>query len=299
MQLAPIALFVYKRPLHTQKTLAALKANHWAKYSDLYIFADGPKNSFSDKDHEQLSKTRKLIKNIKGFKKVTIKESRVNKGLATSVITGVTQLIDEYGSVIVIEDDLITGKGFIQYMNNALNLYKNQEEVISIHGYNLPIKVRNLTDTFFLKGADCWGWATWKRGWELYNPDTPFLIDQLVAKNMQASFNLNNSYPYMNMLKDQVDGKIDSWAINWYASAFLNNKLTLYPKKSLVTNIGLDGSGTHSGIKKFKNKPATKCKIYAIPLQESDLALKYIEEYYSHTGSFIKKLVNRILTRFK
>jgi len=243
---APIVLFVYNRPWHTQKVIEALQKNELASESELFIYADGAKN---EKLNNQVSQVRSYIQEVGGFKKVTIIERDKNFGLANSIIDGVTEIVNKYGYVIVLEDDLVTTPFFLRYMNDALELYKGNNEVISIHGFQYPLKdSQNLPDTFLIKGADCWGWATWARGWSLFEPDGKKLLDELTSKNMQKESDFNNSFGYTKMLKNQIKGKNDSWAIRWYMSAFLKNKLTLYPRKSLVQNIGNDGSGTHSGL---------------------------------------------------
>lgn len=242
MKLAPIVLFVYNRPEHTKKTLNALKKNILAKESKLFIFSDSAK---SEKDVEKVNEVRKIIKNITGFKSVNIFNSKKNNGLANSIIIGVSKIIKKYGKVIVLEDDLITSKYFLKYMNKALDTYENNLNIIGISGYVYPIN--NLPDLFFIKGADCWGWATWARGWNIFESDGKKLLKNLEKKELISNFNFNNSYKYSKMLKDQIDGKNNSWAVRWYASAFLKNKLTLYPGKSFVFNIGIDSTGTHGG----------------------------------------------------
>ena len=237
---APIALFVYNRPFHSKKTVEALKSNHLAKDSNLFIFSDGWKGA-DDKDSVQ--KVREYIKKVEGFKKVQIIESDSNLGLSRSIITGVTNLTNEYGRCIILEDDIITSTIFLNYMNFYLDKYSSDDRVGSIHGYSYP--VANLPELYFLKGADCWGWATWKRSWAHFEVDGSTLMAQLKKRKLIRDINYNNSYPFYEMLKRQVKGEIDSWAIRWHASLFLKNKLTLYPGKSLVKNIGLDSSGTH------------------------------------------------------
>lgn len=243
MSLAPIALFIYNRPWHTKKTLDALAANAEAKESILYIYCDGPKENASEKELQEIAAARVLTKNEIRFKEVIIKEQPKNKGLANSIIAGVTEVVNRHNNIIVIEDDIVSSKYFLQYMNKALSLYEANNDIISISAYIFPIK--ELPETFFVKGADCWGWATWKRGWDLFEPDGSKLLAELEEKQLTDLFDLNNSYPYTQMLKDQIAKKNSSWAIRWYASAFLKNKFTLYPGKTLVKNIGFDGSGEH------------------------------------------------------
>ncbi|AXR65051.1 glycosyltransferase family A protein [Leptospira mayottensis] len=241
MELAPIALFVYNRPEHTRRTIDSLSRNDDADQSELFVFCDGPK---SDLNTDKIKEVRSVVKNTIGFKKVTIYEKKINAGLSKSIISGVTELVGKYGKVIVLEDDMITSKYFLTYLNHGLEYYKNVDRVISIHAYRLPFGVKT-PETYFLRGADCWGWATWKSGWDLFEQDGKKLLDKLISENLMYGFDMQGSYPYTQMLKDQIAGKNDSWAIRWYASAFLQNKLTLYPARSLVFNIGLDASGTH------------------------------------------------------
>jgi hypothetical protein len=171
----------------------------------------------------------------------------------------------EHGRVIVVEDDLVTSPYFLKYMNDGLELYKSVEEVASIHGYIYPVQA-DLPETFFLKGADCWGWATWKRAWQGFNPDGAALLRALETRHLTTEFDFNGSTGYTQMLKDQIAGKNNSWAIRWYASAFLNNQLTLYPGTSLVQNIGHDGSGEHCG----------KSSSFDVTLRDSPLRLRQL-----------------------
>ena len=240
MTLAPIALFVFNRLEHTRQTIDALQKNVLADQSDLIIFSDAPK---TEAKYEAVREVREYIHQIDGFKTVTIVERPINLGLANSVIDGVTSVVNRYRRVIVLEDDMVTSIYFLQYMNDGLNQYEKNEDVASIHGYVYPID--GLPETFFLRGADCWGWATWKDKWAMFEPDGIRLLDELKRRNLTKRFDFNSTYFYSKMLADQISGKNNSWAVRWHASAFLNNKYTLYPGKSLVLNIGNDGSGTH------------------------------------------------------
>lgn len=260
--LAPIVLFVYNRLWHTQQTVEALQKNELAADSNLFIFSDGAKNT---EDQYKVDEVRQYLKTITGFKSIAIEESQQNKGLANSIIYGVTQIVNRFGKIIVLEDDLVTSKYFLQYMNNNLVFYYNFNEVISIHGFVYPIK--DLPEAFFLRGADCWGWATWKRGWDIFEPNGEKLLEKLTEKKLAQEFDFNSTYPYIQMLKEQTVGKNNSWAIRWYASAFLANKLTLYPGKTLIKNIGYGNSGTHCG----NNDP------YKSIISESEVLLHKIE----------------------
>lgn len=239
--LSPIALFVYNRPRHTQQTVEALLKNDLARESDLFVFSDAPKRPEAS---DAVQQVRDYVKTIEGFRSVqTILRPR-NFGLSKSIITGTTDLLNQYGRLIVLEDDLVTSPTFLTYMNDALEKYAQDERVISIHGYVYPTE-RSLPKLFFLRGADCWGWATWKRGWQFFNADGKCLLNELQRRKLTKIFDFDNTYPYTKMLEDQTLGKNDSWAVRWYASAFLAGKLTLYPGQSLVHNVGNDDSGTH------------------------------------------------------
>ncbi|TAK64086.1 glycosyltransferase [Methylobacter sp.] len=241
MNQAPVALFVYNRPWHTRQTVEALLANAEAKDTDLYVFSDGAKNDSAGK---AASEVRSYVSGIVGFHSITVIERETNFGLAKSITNGVTQVCQKHGRIIVLEDDHVTSPYFLKYMNEALNYYEHDERVISIAGYIYPVMER-MPETFFLRGADCWGWATWARGWELFNPDGQKLLDELKRRKLTHQFDFDGSYPYTKMLQNQIAGKNNSWAIRWYASAFLKDKLTLYPGRSLLVNIGMDDSGSH------------------------------------------------------
>lgn len=300
-QLAPIILFVYNRPNHTLQTLNALQNNELSKNSVLYIYADGIKVNANSETIQKINETREIIKNKKWCKDVFIIEREQNFGLAKSVILGVTEIINKHNKAIVLEDDLITSPYFLNYMNEALDKYEYINSVACISGYIYP--VNNLPDLFFIKGADCWGWATWKRAWDLFETDGQKLLNELNEKKLTRQFDLNNSYPYTKMLQEQISGLNNSWAIRWLASAFLNNKLCLYPGKSLVNNIGTDGSGSHPGETDVYNTiPLNKPVILTdIKIEENKNALKKISSYFraldlvGKKPSFYKELLKKII----
>lgn len=242
--LAPIALFAFRRPDHTRRTLEALAANKEAARSILFAFCDGPRR---EADVEPVQSVRQLLHAAKGFAAIEIVEHKTNIGLANSIIGGVSAVLEKYLNVIVVEDDLVTSPHFLGYMNDALRLYADEAAVASIHGYIYPVE-GDLPPTFFLRGADCWGWATWRRAWSVFEPDAGLLAAGLRQAGLEQAFDMDGAYPYMQMLKDAEEGRVDSWAIRWHASAFLENMLTLYPGRSLVQNIGTEGSGTHGDI---------------------------------------------------
>lgn len=275
---APIAVFAYNRAWHIKKTIESLKDNLLAEKSDLFVFSDGPR---SGGDKSSVESVRRYINNITGFSKVSVVEREKNLGLSGSIIAGVTSVLKKYCRVIVVEDDLVSSPYFLKFMNDGLDFYRDVEDVISIHGYIYPIEDR-LPDTFFLKGADCWGWATWERGWGLFNPDGEELLAEIREAKLEEEFDYNGAYPYTKMLQDQTKGKNDSWAIRWHASAFLSKKLTLYPGKSLIRNIGTDQSGVHSGETKVFDTEISREPIIIsdIPIEENLFAKGKIEQYF-------------------
>jgi len=241
MNVAPIALFVYNRLKHTRQTVEALAKNELAADSELFVFSDGPR---SEADRHTVQEVREYLKSITGFKTVTVTEREKNYGCARSIVGGITEVVNKYGRIIVVEDDIVTAPYFLRFMNDALEFYRDEEKVVCIHGYLYPVKA-NFPETFFLRGTDIWGWATWKRGWDLYEADGLKLLNELQAKKLTRAFDFDGYFGYTRMLKAQSKGMINTWDVQWSASAFLHGKLTLFPGRSLVRNIGYDSSGTH------------------------------------------------------
>lgn len=243
MKLAPVILFVYNRPLHTKKTVNALLKNSLAKNSELFIFSDGPKKESAV---EGVKKVRSCIKTIKGFKKVNIIEREKNFGLANSIITGVTEVINKYGRAIILEDDLITAKNFLSYMNQALEFYLEDKRIFSIAGYNYPIEIPEeyFYDVYLTYRCCSWGWATWKDRWVKADWEVKDYHNFLKCECAQKKFDRGGD-DLTDMLKLQMKGKIDSWAIRWCYAHYKNNAFSLQPVRSKVFNIGFDGTGTH------------------------------------------------------
>lgn len=295
MAKAPIALFVYNRLNHTRQTLEALKKNLYADETELIVLSDGPKNL---SDQHPVDEVREYARSITGFKSISVIKEKSNKGLASSIIDGVTNVLSSYRKVIVMEDDLISSSFLLQYMNEALDMYEQDEEVISIHGYQYPIQ-KKLPETFFIRGADCWSWATWSRGWQYFERDGATLLRKLETRGLSKEFNFNNTYPYKKMLQNQVRGLNQSWAIRWYASAFLQNKFTLYPGRALVHNIGMDSSGTHcetsTALDVTIQKRAIKLEKQAV--KENQEARKEMEHFFRSIR--YTRIIGRIYKRLK
>lgn len=239
-------MFAYNRPDHTRRTLDALAENTLAQDSELFIYLDGPRTSADNATLEAIAEVRKIANAENRFASTSVVASAVNQGLAQAVIAGVTATVNRYGKAIIMEDDLISSPAFLRFMNDALHFYATAETVSCISGYVYPLK-DPLPSTYFIKGADCWGWATWKRAWDKFEPDGKKLYQELTQRNLKHEFDFGGTFPYSKMLEEQIAGRNSSWAIRWYASAFLQQMFTLYPAKSFIRNIGIDGSGTHSG----------------------------------------------------
>lgn len=239
---APLVLFAYNRPVHTARCLDSLAAGALARYSSLHAYVDGPRNDADRAAQEAVCKA--IDERRGGFAEVVVHRRERNLGLAASVIDGVTSMLAEHESVIVLEDDLYCAPGFLEYMNAALRRYAGDDRVGSIHAYcypGMPPRPRY----FFLKGGDCWGWATWRDRWQYFDADGRRLLNTLLRSHQISEFTLGFSAPYLRMLCRQILGRNNSWAVRWHASLFLRGKLTLYPSTSFVQNTGLDGSGTH------------------------------------------------------
>ena len=293
MKCAPITLFVYKRPWHTRQTVEALQRNDLAADSDLIIYSDAPKEPEAS---QGVREVREYILTISGFRSVTIIKRDENFGLARSIISGVAEVVNRFGSIIVLEDDLVTSPWFLRFMNEALGLYRNDEKVASIHGYLYPV-AKKLTEPFFIRGADCWGWGTWQRAWSCFDHDGAGLLRELNSRGLAKLFDFGGTYPYTEMLEDQVRGSNDSWAIRWNASAFLNGMLTFYPPVSLVQNIGLDSSGTHCTKEDHHETILASAPIAVtrIQLTENRRAVRLFRKYFR---SLQPKRIDRIKGRY-
>jgi len=293
---APIALFTYARPDHLRRTVEALLGNPPAADHDLIIFSDAAR---SYENQSAVDEVRNYLTTIKGFRSITIHHRPNNFGLARSIIDGVTQVLSAHERIIVLEDDLVTSQHFLAYMNSALNFYADDQRVISVHGWVFQCK-DTLPEIFFLPGADCWGWATWRRGWSYFRSDGKALLGELKRREMIKAFDFNGAYGFSKLLEDQIRGANDSWAIRWYASAFLAGKLTLYPGRSLVHNIGNDSSGTHSGENSNYDVEVSRTPIClsAVEVSPSALGLAAFEAFFRSSRGTIAQRLRRRLTRF-
>lgn len=295
--LAPVAVFVYKRLDFLKILISSLKNNYLSKKSVIFIFSDGWKNEY---DKEKVLSVRKYITNISGFKKTFIILRPNNFGLSKNIIDGINFVLKKNKKIIVLEEDLKLSKNFLTFINSGLKIYENEERIASINGWFFPLSSKkNIEDTFFIRGADCWGWGTWRRAWKKFDTDGQRLFNKIKKGKLERLFNFNNSFNYIKMLKDQINKKNQSWAIRWYASIFLENMYTLHPKASLVKNTGtkngenskFDFLNLSSSISKKKYKPITKQKII-----ESYAARKAVEDFFNQKILFkLKEKIKNFL----
>lgn len=293
MTLAPILLFVYNRPQHTARGVESLLRNALAADSRLIIYSDAPKTAA---DADSVRQVREYVRGISGFKEIEIVERGENWGLARNIIDGVTRAVDRYGRVIVLEDDLVVAPYFLQFMNEALEAYKDEPRVGHIQACDFT-RDASLPDTFLIKWTGSWGWATWDRAWHLFQPDGRKLLAEMRQRRLTREFDFNGAYGFTRMLQRQIQGRNNSWAIRWNASLFLRDVLSLNVGKSLVRNEGFDGSGTNCGggglyASDLWMQPLKVVKPEA--MEEDREARKALERYYRRTNSFIAKALRRI-----
>lgn len=249
MKCAPVALFVYNRISHTKETITSLEKNYWAKETDLYIFSDAAKEG----DENAVREVREYIDSIspERFKSVTVISQNVNKGLAKSVIDGITRVLETSNNVIVLEDDLVSCPSFLSYMNVALDRYERCDEVYAISGYSYfaendsMINKTFLPSYYFLSCFCSWGWGTWKDRWNKFDQSAEGWEKLKTDRKLSYEFSLEGALECSEMLIEQMTKGIDSWAIRWWWTIFCNKGLTLFPRKSFIANMGMDGTGIH------------------------------------------------------
>lgn len=298
MNYAPILLFVYNRLYHTRRCVEALLNNPLSGESELFIYADAAKDTSGQ---EAVEEVRRYIRSIQGFKRITLIERKENQGLARNIIDGVTTQVNRYGRVIVLEDDLVVAPHFLKFMNEALEVYQNEPRVGHIQACDFT-QDPSLPDTFLIKWTGSWGWATWDRAWKYFNPNGRELLDELEARRLTHTFDFNGKYGFTRMLRRQIAGKNNSWAIRWNASLFLRDILSLNVGRSLVQNEGFDGSGTNCGggglyASHLYLKPLPVKKI--VPVCENQEARQAFVRYYGRTNSFLAKAIRRIKRTLK
>lgn len=240
----PIALFTYNRPEHTRRALTSLSRCTRLEECDLYIYCDSPRRP----EHSAaVHASRSVVRDWAARRDARVIERSHNLGLARSVVTGVTELCTRYGRVIVLEDDLIVSPDFLDYMLQALERYRDESRVYQVSGFLFAPGCPSQPDAFFLPLTTTWGWATWDRAWRVFDWHVEDACKRLANPAFRWRFDLDGSYPYSRMLEQQLKGQIDSWGILWWYTVFNLGGLVLYPRQSLVRNLGVDHSGTHDG----------------------------------------------------
>jgi hypothetical protein len=297
MSFAPLILFVYNRPDHTRNTLEALSKNISAEETELFIFSDGPKNEGAV---QRINEVRKVLNEYKhkGFKRVEIIAAEKNKGLANSIITGVTSVINEYKRVIVLEDDLLTAPNFLVYMNKALDFYQDYENVYTIHGYcgNIKIPKNYLYDSYFVPTrTGSWGWGTWKNvwekiDWEIKDRNTFFSNEELVRKFNYMGNDLTK------MLQNQLSNKIDTWDVQLCYHLLKNNAYSVYPVLSKVQNKGTGEIGTHNTYTNYFDVELKNIEQmnFNFAKEPDELMIKKLKSFLDFNSSKYNKVMQQI-----
>ena len=294
-QLSPIVVFGFNRPGHLRRCLRSLEKNYLAGQSDLFIFIDGPRNLI---DWKLVLETQIVASEPFAFKSISLHCRNENFGLANSIVMGIDELMETNEKLIVVEDDLTFGRNFLTFMNVGLSKYSNKKNVSSIQGYSYPFRKEN-DESFFIRGADCWGWGTWKDRWGDFEKDASKLLVKIYELGLEEKFDLSGAYQYTEMLKKQSAGKIDSWAVRWHAQNFIEGKLALYPPQSLVKNMGQDGSGTNFGKSKIYKVRLKSLKKFTLPdiIIETELNVLNLAKFHKSTKG--RKLSRGILKLLK
>ncbi len=300
--LAPIVIFSYDRPSHLKKTLMALSGNDLANESSLFIFCDGAKEDALPETIARIDENRRIAHSAKGFKELLVIERDHNYGLADNIIGAVTEIVNKYGRIITLEDDIITSHGFLRYMNDALDLYEKDSKVMHVSGYMYPHK-KKLPETFFYEvpypGG---GWATWKRAWDYFSND----IDELYSywSPRWKEFNKFGGDYLQKQLEANKNGSMYTWFIKWHSILLRMGGLTLYPGTSLTNNIGFDSSGTNCGtMNKFDIPfPAEHIEVKRIRIKENKKAARIIYHFYSghwYSKRYRQMWLSKIVSLFR
>lgn len=279
---APIGLFIYKRPEHARRTILSLLACDGVGFSPIHVFADGPK---SDSDAAAVQATRAVAHELLGEGAIYVERER-NLGLANSIIAGTTELCDRYGRAIVVEDDLVLAPSFLHFLNAGLERYSDEPQVMQISGYMFVVPaLKDAQEALLLPLTTSWGWATWKRAWDLFDPLAIGWQVDLADPARKKRFNIGDRHDYFRLLKRQMRGELDSWAIRWYYSVFSHGGLVLFPPRTLVRNRGLDASGTHDRLA-LPAHQGPLATITSIDLPTVVAESRYAAQVFEASGAF-------------
>jgi glycosyltransferase involved in cell wall biosynthesis len=288
---APIAVFAYNRPQHIDRLINSLLSNDLFSKSSVFVFCDGPSNQANQ---AAVAETRRLVRSRLGSKAEII-ESEHNKGLAQSIITGVTDLCGRFGSVIVFEDDLVLHPRCLSFLNAALRHYSDNDKIYHVNAYRYPLPPTS--SPYFSRLVSSWGWATWQRAWTNFQADATLLERGIREAALISAMDFGGAYPYFHMLQDQARGDIDSWAIRWYASVLLRGGLAVCPNQSQVSNHGFDSTGVHCGVSSLYDvNLGTASEDWPAKVSEDMLNYRQSQKFFRSTRG---SLPRRILGRFK
>jgi hypothetical protein len=294
---APIVLFVYNRLEHTRRTVESLLGNELAKKSELFVFSDGAKYG----QEEAVKKVRHFINSISGFKKVTIVEKKKNSGLAKSIIAGVSIVLSQFGKVIVIEDDLLFSDDFLSYMNQCLDFYRAEPNVMSVGGYSFPVVNQNpsyLYDVYYSYRTVSWGWGTWIDAWEKVDWDVREFDITKKSKKKIKQFERGGADLFL-MLDHQMSGLIDSWSIRFDYAHYINDAVAVLPLNTRVLNIGQDGSGTHCNTEYDSRNTFSKIETNKVKfINELKIERNFIEQIYDMHGSKFLNVIKYFLIKY-
>lgn len=244
MTLSPIVIFGFNRPNHLDNMLKSLNKNPEAKESKVFFFIDG----YDNKNDELINETLEIVKKDWDFSEKTINFRERNYGCKFNIINGVTEVLKDFESVIVLEDDLILGEYFLNYMNTSIEKYKTDARVWAISGWGHPQLLNIKTSSSFSTLTSPWGWGTWKNNWNI------FIENKLYEKNLVSDLNEKDKNKFLfygyadyweEAIKKDLAGENSVWDAYWYQTIYINKGLTLFPNTSHVQNEGFDGSGMH------------------------------------------------------
>jgi hypothetical protein len=288
---SPIAIFAYNRPGHLDRLIDSVLDDALHALSPIFVFCDGPRNQV---DRDAVAQTRQVARQRLGSR-ARIVESEANQGLARSIIGGVTELCQRFGSAIILEDDLVLHPGCLGFLNAALRRYAGEARVLHVNAYRYPIPPDAAPS--FSRLTSSWGWGTWQRAWTKFEPDADALVRRIRQAGLIRAFDFDGAFPFYRMLRNQARGQLDSWAIRWYASSLLSGGLAIYPNVSQVNNLGLDNSGVHCEVSSIYNvEPGTASEDWPDEIAEDLRNFRQIQAFFRSNRVTLPR---RVLTKFK
>ncbi len=291
LKLAPLGIPVYNRLDHTKKMINSLLQNELASMTEVYFFCDNYKN---EKDKKLIEDVRSFIFSITGFKKKSIILRQINYGLYRNTIEGINSILEKHEKFIWLEDDIVVSEFFLNFMNESLNYYENEDKVMSITGYAYPIKRLDIKESVVLtRLMQCWSWGSWKKKWKYFRKDKEML--SAFNKQMINDFNFDGTNPNLwKQVQWNFNGKINTWAIFWYASIFLKKGLCVIPIEAYAINIGHDGSGHHTQSNNYFDNKISKNKkfVFTSDITENKIYFNRLKEFFvSIQPTFYEKII--------